>query len=278
MSEFDGQVILITGGARGQGRAHALTLAQAGADIALCDIAAPIPTIPYPLASQEDLQETKRLVEQFGRRCLTLKADISQSDQVQNMVEQTLETFGRIDALIANAGVFSGGVPGWKLSEEQWDVSQSVNLKGQWLCCKYVIPSMLSQGAGAILLISSLAGLEGYQNCAHYVAAKHGVIGLMRALANELAEFNIRVNALCPSTVNTASIHNPFVYDLFAGGADGSLQHLQAGMRDIHLLPVELLEPEEIAKTSRWLLSKSARHITGIALPIDAGAQVKFGK
>jgi NAD(P)-dependent dehydrogenase (short-subunit alcohol dehydrogenase family) len=99
----------------------------------------------------------------------------------------------------------------------------------------------------------------------------------MRALANELAEYSIRVNALCPSTVNTVSIHNPFVYDLFAGGADGSLQHLLEGMRDIHLLPVELLEPEEIAQAARWLLSDSARHVTGITLPIDAGAQVKFG-
>ena len=277
MGKLDGRTVLITGGARGQGRSHALMLAREGADIALLDIAAPLPSIPYPLATEEELYETARLVEGEGRSCLAVKADVAKADEVDAVVQRTIREFGRIDSLVANAGVFSGGVPAWELSEEEWDVGCAVNLKGVWLSCKYVIPHMLSRGSGAIVLISSLAGLEGYRNCAHYVAAKHGVIGLMRALANELGEFGIRVNAICPTTVSTASVHNPFIYNLFAGGSGGTVEHIVEGMKKINLLPVGLLDPKDVSRAVLWLLSDEARYVTGLALPVDAGASVRFG-
>ena len=277
MGKFDEKVIFITGGARGQGRSHALELAREGATIVICDILHQLPTVPYPLATEEDLQDTVQKVKALKAECLGFKCDISKSNEIEDVVRQTIQEFGRIDGLIANAGIFSGGLPAWELNEDQWDESLAVNLKGVWLSCKYVIPHMLQQGSGTIVLISSMAGLEGYHNCAHYVAAKHGVIGLMRALANELAPHNIRVNAICPSTVKTESTLNQFMYDLFAGGPKGSLDDLLRGMKEINLLPVDLIDPIDVTKAVLWLLSDDARYVTGLALPIDAGAGAKFG-
>jgi SDR family mycofactocin-dependent oxidoreductase len=277
MGKLSGKVILITGGARGQGRSHAVTLAGEGADIVVCDIAEQLPTVPYPLASEEDLEETRRLVESKGRKCLSLKADIRDRSELEMAVGRTIQEFGRIDGLIANAGIFSGGVPAWELTEAQWDEVLAVNLKGVWLSCKYVIPHMLSRSSGGIVLISSMAGLEGYHNCAHYVASKHGVIGLMRALANELGPHGIRVNAVCPTTVRTESVLNQFMYNLFAGGEGGTLADLTEGMRDINLLPTELIDPQDVSNAVLWLLSDLARHVTGLVLTVDAGANVKFG-
>lgn len=274
---MSGKVVLVTGAARGQGRSHAVAFAREGADIAFCDIAAQLPTVPYPLASVEDLDVTRDMIETLGRRCVARVTDVSRSAEMQEFVDQVLHAFGRIDVLIANAGIFSGGGPAWELTEDQWDEAIAVDLKGVWLSCKFVIPSMLSRGSGSLILISSMAGLEGYRNCAHYVAAKHGVIGLMRALANELGSSGIRVNAICPTTVNTASVNNAFIYGLFAGGKEGNVEDLRRGMKGINLLPISLIEPQDVTNAALWLASEAAVAVTGLALTIDAGAHVRFG-
>src|SRR5690606_18795986 len=221
MGTLDGKVALITGAARGQGRAHAARLAAAGADIIAVDRCASIPEVPWPLASPDDLRETAALVESHGRRCLTQVADVRDTRQMEAAIAAGLEAFGHIDIVVANAGAGSYA-RAWELTEAEWDTVVDTNLKGAWLTCRAVIPSMIERGAGgSLILISSTAGLRPYANMAHYVAAKHGVVGLMRALALELGPHRIRVNAVHPTSVDTGMIQNEATYELVGGGRRG---------------------------------------------------------
>ena len=274
MGKLDGKVALITGGARGQGRSHALTLAREGADIVVCDVAKQLPTVPYGLATEDQLSETTRLVEDLDRRCVAVKADVSNAAEMKGVVDRAVSEFGKIDILVANAGISSGGVPAWELTEEQWDEMLQVNLKGMWLATKYVIPVMLRQGSGAITMTSS-ATVAGFPNLAHYVSAKAGIIGLMRVLANELGRHGIRVNAVLPTTVDTDMVNNQFTYDMFAGGSGGTRENLIQGMAAANLLPTALVEAQDISNAILWLVSDDARWVTGVALPVDAGMLVK---
>jgi SDR family mycofactocin-dependent oxidoreductase len=273
---LDGRVAVITGGARGMGRVHAVTLAKAGADIAICDRADHLTTVPYPLPGNEELEETARLVRETGRRCVAVVADVAVEADMQKLVEATMAEFGRIDILMGNAGIFTGGVKAWELTEEQWDETFDVNIKGVWQSCKAVIPVMREQGSGSIVLTSSMAGLAGMRNFAHYVASKHAVIGLMRALAVELGAEGIRVNAVCPTGTRTDLLMNQFGYDLFAGApigaGTGSAQHIEDGVLGQNLLPVGLIDAQDVSNAIRWLVSDDARWVTGCALPVDAGA------
>lgn len=279
MAELDGQVVLITGGARGMGRSHALACAKEGADIVIADIARQLPTVPYPMATEEDLEETRRLVEKEGRRCLALTADVADATQMKSVVDAALSEFGKIDALLGNAGIFTGGVPGWELTDEQWDEMSHVNLRGVWQSCKHVIPHMLERGKGSIVLTSSMAGVAGMRNFAHYVATKHGVIGLMRAFAVELGKQGIRVNAVCPQGTRTDLLVNQFSYDLFGGHPFGSglgePDKVDEGLRGQNLMPVGYIEPQDVSNAVLWLLSDRARYVTGTAIPIDGGALVE---
>lgn len=275
----EGKVALITGGGRGQGRAHALALAREGADIAVCDLASGSdPTAPYGLAGSADLAETKAAVEALGRRCVALPADVTRFRELEALVAATLAELGRIDVVVANAGIFSGGVPSWELSEEQWDRMLEVNLKGVWLTCKAVVPQLLAQGSGSIVLTSSIGGLVGTPGMAHYVAAKHAVIGYMRSLANEVGRQGIRVNAVCPGGVDNMMMNNPAMYATMAGpgGGDGSRQAMLAAVAVISLLPGGMIENEDVAAAVVWLASEEARWVTGVALPVDAGIYVKL--
>lgn len=274
MGKLDGRVALITGGARGQGRSHALRLASEGADIAVCDIIAPLQTTPYPSATQADLEETVRRVRELGRRCLALQADVRDGAQMQRVVEQTLAALGKIDILVANAGIVSYA-RAWELTEQQWDEVIDVNLKGVWLATRAVIPHMIERRSGRIICIASAAGLHGFANLAHYTAAKHGVIGLVRALAIELAPYMITVNAVCPAVVNTDIVMNPATYRLFAGGKEATLEEVTPVFRQLNLLPVPWIEPEDVSGAVLWLASDDARYVTGIALPVDAGFLTK---
>ena len=217
MGKLDGKVAFITGGARGQGRSHALTFAREGADIVVCDIAEGLPTVPYPLASAEDLADTVKMVEDLDRRCLAVQADVRESEQMREVAERAIVEFGHVDILLANAGIESFG---WAqdLTDEQWDEMVAVNLTGAWKSCKAVIPHMIERHTGVIVITSSIAGLKGLANQAHYCAAKHGVVGLMRGLAIELAPYRIRVNTVHPSSVDTPIIKNQAMYTLFSGG------------------------------------------------------------
>lgn len=275
MARFDGKVALITGGARGQGRSHALALAVEGADIVICDMAAQLPTAPYPLATPHDLAATAAHVEGLGRRCLAQVADVRDAQAMQSLVQRVLAEFGHIDILIANAAIISYG-RSWELTQAQWDEMVGVNLTGVWQACKAVIPGMIERGqGGCIVLVSSTAGLKGLPNLSHYTAAKHGVVGLMRSLAKELAPYHIRVNSVHPTAVRTDIVWNEATKRLFGGGELISDEQFLAMLQGLNLLPVALLEPEDISRVIAWLVSDDARYVTGVTLPIDAGSTIK---
>lgn len=276
MGLLDGKVVLITGGARGQGRSHALRMAEEGADIVLSDIAAPLRSVPYPLATEEDLWETSKGVERCGRACVAIKADAADARQMSGVVAAGLKAFGKIDVLVANHGITSFG-SAWELSDDQWDEMIRVNLTGVWQAAKSVIPHMIERGeGGSLIFTASGAGLMGVVNIAHYVAAKHGVIGLMKTLALELGRHNIRVNAICPGTVGTPMIHNEATYKLFAGGKDdATYEDTKPAFAKLNKLPILEVEPVDISNGIVYLTSDLGRYVTGVALPIDAGFVMK---
>ncbi len=276
MGTLDGKVALVTGAARGQGRSHAIRLAEEGASIIAVDIVDQIASVPYPMSKPEDLAETARLVEDLDRRIVPQRADTRNFSQLNDAVQRGLSEFGHIDIVAANAGIVSYA-PSWELTEEQWDDMLAVNLKGVWLTTKAVIPHMIERGqGGSIILTSSTAGLKGFANLAHYTSAKHGVVGLMRTLANELAPYNIRVNTVNPTSVNTDMIHNTATYTLFTGGnPNATRDDVSPAFQAMNLLPIPWVEPRDISNAVAWLASDAARYVTGVTLPVDAGFMVK---
>src|SRR5687768_3295241 len=217
VATLDGKVAFITGAGRGQGRSHALRLADEGADVVALDICADaVETVPYGLSSRADLDQTVALVEAKGRRIVAVEADVRDLGQVQKAVDAGLGEFGHIDVVCANAGVGSWSVS-YEMSEQMWKDMIDINLTGVFNTVRAAVPSMVRRGeGGSVVLTSSTAGLIGYQHTAHYTAAKHGVLGLMKVLAQELAPQHIRVNAVCPTTVNTPLVINDATFNLFA--------------------------------------------------------------
>ncbi len=277
MGRLDNKVALITGAARGQGRAHALRLAEEGADIIAMDICAPVPSVPYDLAELGDLETTAKLVQQLDRRILFRQGDTRDLAGMQDLVTEGVAAFGGIDIVVANAGIASYG-PAWELTEEQWQEVLDVNLTGVWKTTKAVIPSMIERGrGGSIVLTSSVAGLIAYANLAHYTAAKHGVTGLMRGLSVELAPHNIRVNSVHPTTVNTSMINNAAIYDLFFPGAEGLTQEqVVNGFVHMNGMKVPWVEPVDVSNAVLFLASDEARYITGTTQVIDAGGTAPY--
>jgi SDR family mycofactocin-dependent oxidoreductase len=255
------------------GRAHALAFAREGARLVLCDACRQYSTVPYPLAQAEELASLASEIKQMGRPVLAAQVDVTDLPAMQKLAEQAQRELGPIDILIANAGLYSFA-PSWELTEQQWDETINVDLKGVWITCKVCIPQMLNRRSGKIICISSTAGLKGMPNLAHYVAAKHGVLGLVKTLAIELAPYNINVNAVCPTSVDTAMCRNQALYDVFAGGPGplATYEHMLELMNQLNLFSDrDLLPPEAISAAVLWLASDEARHLTGCALPIDAG-------
>jgi SDR family mycofactocin-dependent oxidoreductase len=270
---FRDRVVLITGAAHGMGRAHALAFAREGARLVLCDACRQYSTVPYPLAQPEELAALASEIEQMGRPVIAMQTDVTHLSDMQTLAARAQQAFGSIDIVVANAGLYSFA-PGWELSEEQWDETVNVDLKGVWITCKVCIPYMLPRHSGKIICIASTAGEKGMANLAHYVAAKHGVIGLVKTLAIELAPYNINVNAVCPTSVDTAMCRNQALYDVFAGGPgpQATFEHMLTLMNALNLFTDRnLLEPEAVSAAVMWLASDEARHITGSALPVDAG-------
>jgi SDR family mycofactocin-dependent oxidoreductase len=262
-----GKVALITGAARGQGRAHAVRLASEGADIIGVDICAPIASVPYPLATPDDLAATVKLVEDTGARIVARESDVRDRASLSEAVAAGVDELGRLDIVVANAGIapMQSGDDGWR------DVID-VNLTGVYNTIKAAIPALIKQGSGgSTVLISSAAGLAGVGSpdagSVGYAAAKHGVVGLMRVYANLLAKQNIRVNSLHPTGVETPMIDNDFTRGWLAKMAAESDSPGSMG----NALPVEVLQPEDIANAVAWLVSDQARYITGVTLPVDAG-------
>ena len=275
---MEGKVAFITGAARGQGRRHALRLAEEGADIVAVDICENIDTVTpyYPLATEEELAETVKAVEAHDRRILARKADTRDLAGLQAVFDEGLAEFGHIDTVVANAGIATYG-KSWELTAEQWKDMIDVNLTGVFHTARVAIPSMIAaERGGSIIFTSSIGGLKGIQHVAHYVSAKHGIVGLMRTLANELGPHRIRVNTVHPTNVDTIMIQNPGTYAMFSpGDPEPSQEKAMPGFLSLNTLPVPWIEPVDVSNAVLFLASDEARYVTGVTLPVDAGAAVK---
>lgn len=277
MPDLTGHVALVTGAARGQGRAHALALAEAGADVVTLDACAPIATAPYPLAEPAELAAVAKEIEALDRRAVPIQCDIRSSTGLADAVTQALDTFGRLDILVANAGIWALGNL-WEITDEAWEEMIDVNLTGAWRTLKAVVPTMIEQRRGAVVLTSSVNGFEAGAGMTHYVAAKHGVLGLMRNAALELGRYNIRCNAVCPGIVDTRMNDWPGAYDMMAGHSGGTnADRIYAAHNWSTLAGRGLLAPETVSRAVVWLASDDARDITGVALPVDGGHAVLPG-
>ena len=269
MGKLDGKVSLITGAARGQGRAHAVTMAREGADIAALDICRNLPYPRYALAGPEDMVETVGQVRQLGRRALGLEADVRSAKDMENAVARTVDELGHIDVLVCNAGIADMALT-WDITEDWWDDMIDTNLKGYWLAVKYVVPHMLARGRGGrIIMTSSVAGLRGEPGMAHYCASKWGVVGLAKSLAHELSQHNSTVNTLHPTGVDTDIISG------MAEAASMATEDLVEFISDGHTMPVKLIESLDVANAALWLATDEARYITGHTMKVDAGRTLK---
>jgi SDR family mycofactocin-dependent oxidoreductase len=271
MGLLDGKVALITGGARGQGRAHAVVSAREGADVILVDTDQQLASVGYAMGDVDDLTETVRLVEQLDRRAISIVADVRSEEQMDAAVARGLAEFGHIDILIANAGIWAMG-NFWEISREAWDEVIGVNLTGVWQTAKSLAPHLIERKSGSIVITSSVNGLEPAPAYAHYTSSKHGVIGLMRSIALELAPHGIRCNSINPGAILTPMIDNQRAYDMYAGHPGGTQADLvSGGYRFGALRGSTFLDPETIANTALYLNSALAASVTGVTIPVDAG-------
>ncbi|MEY1673143.1 mycofactocin-coupled SDR family oxidoreductase [Gordonia sp. ABKF26] len=277
MSRVAGKVALITGAARGQGRAHAVRLAKEGADIVAVDVPDEIIDVSYPSGTAEELQETCRAVEALDRRIITVPVDVRNADALRSGVDNAVAELGRLDIISANAGIASNPHLAHEIPETTWQQMLDINLTGVWHTVKAGVPHLLEGGrGGAIVLTSSAAGLKGYAHIAHYVAAKHGVVGLMRSLANELAPHGIRVNSIHPTQVDTPMIQNEGTYRIFRPDLNHPTRaDFEPASASTNALPVPWVDPEDVSNALLFLVSDEARYITGATLPVDAGCLIK---
>lgn len=268
---FEDKVVLITGAARGQGRSHARRFAAEGANIIAVDACAPVlPDVAYEAATEADLQETARLVEQEGRGIVAHVADVRDQAALDAAVAEGIDRFGRLDVIVANAGVASYHRT-WEVPEEHWAIVLDVNLTGVWRTVKAGLPPMIEAGnGGAITFISSAAGLRGYSYLGHYAATKHGLVGLMRSLTLEVGQYDIRVNTIHPGAVDTVMGNDPDVRRIIAD--DPRTTAAYTGQRP---LDSGAQKVDDISNALLWISSDEARMVTGITLPIDAGAAMR---
>lgn len=277
MGRVDNRVAFITGAARGQGRSHAIRLAEEGADIIAVDVCAPVETTVYDMSSPEDLLETVRMVRALGRRIIGRQVDIRDYTALAEVAEEGAIELGRLDIVSSNAGISTIAGSSLDVSPAEWQAMIDVNLTGQWNTIRATVPHILAGGAGgSVIITSSSAGLRGYRNIAHYVAAKHALVGMMRTLANEYGKDGIRFNTVHPTNVDTPLLLNDQMFRLFCPGLDspGEADFVPAA-REMHLLPVPWVNPVDVSNAVLFLASDEARYITGVALPIDAGAVIK---
>ncbi|GAA4852491.1 mycofactocin-coupled SDR family oxidoreductase [Actinomycetospora corticicola] len=270
-NRMDGRVAVVTGAARGQGRAHAVRLAKAGADVVVADVPGDIATVDYPMGTHDELAETVRLVEKQGRRAVAVEGDLRDTDTATRLADTARREFGRVDTLVPSAGVLSVADSTWDLTDDQWDDMLATNLTAVWKTCRAVVPVMIEAGnGGAVVLTGSVGGLRSVAGCTHYNVAKFGVIALMRTLAWELAPHHIRVNVVHPTGVNTMMGDNP-AFRQWAEEHPDLLEPMRG-----NLLPgVDLVEPEDVAALVAFLVSDDARYITGVEHRVDAGFMLK---
>lgn len=277
MGRLEGKVVFITGVARGQGRSHAIRFAEEGADIIGIDVLEPIAGSVSDATTQADMDETIAAVEALDRRIIATKADVRSLSQVKKAVDDGVAQLGRLDVVIANAGVSTFMGPAESLSEEAFVDMVDINLTGVWRSCAAAIPHLKAGGrGGSIIMTSSAAGLMAYPNVGHYVAAKHGVVGLMRTLALELASDMIRVNSIHPTTVQTPMVENEASFRLFRPDLENpGVDDFIEAAKVMNALPIGWVQSVDISNAMVWLASDEARYVTGVTLPVDAGAVIK---
>ncbi|NUS95239.1 MAG: mycofactocin-coupled SDR family oxidoreductase [Nocardia sp.] len=272
MGRVSGKVALITGAARGIGRAQAVRLAEEGADIVALDICGPVETVIIPPATEDDLAQTVRAVEKTGARIVAATVDVRDGAALRAATDAAVNEFGALDIVCATAGITSSA-PGLQLTEEQWRTMLDVNLTGVWQTCKATAPHLIARGGGSMILTSSIAGLVGLVGVAHYTAAKHGVVGLMRSLAQELAPHGVRVNSVHPTNVDTPMIQNDMVRRSFRPDRENpTREEFAEAATTMNMLPIPWVEPVDIANASLFLASEEARYITAVTLPVVAGS------
>jgi (+)-trans-carveol dehydrogenase len=271
-----GKVAFITGAARGQGREHAIRLAEEGADIIAVDVCEDIDGVAYPGATEADLADTADLVEKSGRRIVTAKADVRDLESLRTALEQGVATLGPLDIVVANAGISGSPAPAAMIEESAWQTMLDINLTGVWHTVKVALPHM-TNGGGSIILVSSMLGIRGGGYMAHYASAKHAVVGLCQSLANELAPQWIRVNSIHPGNILTPMIDNDqFHRTLRPDLAEPTIADTAAILGHFHMLPKPVIEARAVSNAVLFLASDEAQYITGAALPVDAGAVAKF--
>ena len=272
-----GKVAFISGAARGQGRSHAVRLAQEGADIIAIDVCGPIDNLAYPHSTPEDLAETADLVKSLDRRIVTAEVDVRDFDGLKAAVDSGVEQLGRLDIIVANAGIGTFGNKLHKIREDIWQDMIDVNLSGVWHTVKSGVPHILAgERGGSIVLTGSVGSHKAMAYTGHYIAAKHGVIGLMRAFAVELGQHNIRVNSVHPSQVNTPMTMNDVTFKLFRPDLENPGPDDFAPFSQMtHTMPVPWVEAGDISNAVLFLASDESRYVTGVSLPVDAGALLK---
>jgi SDR family mycofactocin-dependent oxidoreductase len=277
MGLLDGKVALITGAARGQGRAHATTCAREGADVIVLDIAQQISTVPYKLGDASDLAETVAEVESYDRRAVACVGDVRSQAALDEAVRLGIAEFGKIDILIANAGIWSRA-PFWEITEQEWSDSIEVNLGGAWRAAKAVAPHMIERQSGSIVITSSMNGLEAGVDYAHYISAKHGAIGLAKSIALELGPHGIRCNCVCPGAIKTGMVNHQAAWDMFAGHPGATEEEMmEVGHSCSPLKDRSFLSPQVVADTALYLNSSLADSVTGVVIPVDAGHAILPG-
>jgi SDR family mycofactocin-dependent oxidoreductase len=266
LGRVEGKVVVITGAARGQGRSHAVRLSGEGADIIAIDICSPLSTVKYRPSTPNDLAETAKMIERQGRRVVTKQVDVRDADQLQAAVDDGVSQLGRLDVVVANAGIAGYGT--WdKITQKMWDEMIGVNLTGVWNTMRVCIPHLIAAGGGSMILTSSTGGIKGIPFLTHYVAAKHGVVGLMRGFASELSEHNIRVNTLHPAGVKTEMV-SPDGH----GAMDTALAaHPRLAPMFVNMLPIERVELIDVSNAVLYLASDESRFVTSTEFMVDAG-------
>lgn len=276
MQDLQGQVAFITGGARGQGRSHALAFAEQGADIVICDLCENLGAAGYALSTKDDLAETVSLVEATGRSCLSAVADTRDPDAIDALVVDAIERFGRIDILVANAGI-CGNTSVQHTTNSGWSEVLDTNLTGVFNSIRAVSATMIKQRSGRIVAVASMMGRSATPNNVAYITSKWGVIGLVKASAQDLAGYGITVNAVAPGNIATPMAQNDTLYKMVRPDLEHpTLADVEPVMKMLHVQPIPYLEAREVTDVISFLVSPAARHITGSVIDINAGASARY--
>jgi SDR family mycofactocin-dependent oxidoreductase len=271
---LDGRVALVTGGARGMGRTHAVRLAREGANVAILDICSDVRTIGYGLSTEDDLNQTAKLVEEEGRECLAVVADVRDLDAVTDVVDQTNQRFGSVDILLANAGI-SHAFPIQTYPRTGWEEMIGINLTGVFNSLRAVAPVMIKQRFGRIVATSSMMGRYTTPNQSGYCAAKWGVIGLIKSASQDLAPYGVTVNAVAPGNIDTTMVRNDALYKTVRPDLENpSWEDAAPMLQMLHVQPIPVLPPEDITEAIMFLIR--SEHITGSVIDVNAGASARF--